>query len=163
MVIFRLLFISTIVLILCTCCTFFVLWTTALSYNKQNRSLTKLPALGCLSNFSNLAQSVVNNQHNCSARQPFLENMVNTGVAILAEVCALTVAVPPLFSTTEVRLSPTCPSSDCLHKLTSNIADNGQVSVQRCTARLEERPIGFVLLSVQPMERANLCRGVAAY
>lgn len=154
---------SAIVARHCTCCTFFVLWTMALSNNKQSHPLTKSLKLTWLfGNFSNLVQSVVH-LHDCSARQPFLENLVNTGVKILAEVWTLTVAVPPHFSTTEVRVSPTCPSSDCFHKLNSNNTDNDRVSVQRRTARLEERPIAFVLLSVQPMELANPCRGVAAY
>lgn len=131
---------------------FFVLWTMALSDNKQSHPLTKSLKLTWLfGNFPNLVQSVVH-LHDCSARQPHL---ANTDVKILAEVWTLTVAVPPHVSTTEGRVSPTCPSSDCFHKLNSNNTDNERASVQRRTARLEERPIAFVLLSVPPMERAN--------
>lgn len=99
---------------------------------------------GLLAIFPNLAQSVGNRLKNVFVQRPFLENLANK-----------TLAVPPHFSTAEVRVSPTCPSSDCSYKLTSNNADNDQVSVQRRTARLEERPIGFILLSLQPMEQEN--------
>lgn len=87
--------------------------------------------------------------------RPFLKNLVNTDVKKKKKRTA-----PPHFSTTEVRVSPTCPSSDCSHKLTSNGADSDQVSVRRRTGRLEERP------SCCHSSQCGVqtpCRGVAAY
>lgn len=138
---------SSIVIRLCTCCSFFsslekrLLVTT----NKTTDSLNCQRLRGCLATFP-IQPKVFTT---------FLKNLVNTDVK-------KTGSPAPLFNHWSEN-PPTCPSSDCSLKLTSNNWDNDQVGVQRRTARLEARPIRFILLSLQPMERANPCRGVAAY